>query len=222
MKYSEIERQQVHYLPNMTLREYKRTYDYKKMRKLIELCGSGKKILDVGCGAGFIAKILMDKGNEVTAVDLQESTIKQARKLGVKAIRARAQALPFKDDAFDIVIMPEVIEHFVETDEALRELRRVTRPGGNVIITTPNFTSFRDRILVLFGHMPAYSMHVDHVKFFNKRRLRNAMEGVGLSVKKVYGSALGIPIPGNARLFFFLDRILPTTLLECLIAYSEK
>ncbi|MFH1257799.1 MAG: methyltransferase domain-containing protein [Candidatus Micrarchaeota archaeon] len=218
----EIESVQVHYRPETTMEEYRRSYDYKKMRKLIHICGTGHKILDVGCGGGFIGKILKDNGNDYTGCDLQDGPIRQARKKGLKVIKAKAQDLPFKDNTFDIVIMPEVIEHFVETDKALKELKRVTKPGGKVIVTTPNFTSFRDRILVFFGHMPAYSMHVDHVKFFNRKRLHDALRKAGLRVKKIYGSALGIPIPGNAKLFFFMDSFLPTTMLECLIGVAEK
>ncbi|MFH0971176.1 MAG: class I SAM-dependent methyltransferase [Candidatus Micrarchaeota archaeon] len=222
MSESELERAQVHYLPNMKMRDYKRSNDYKKMRRLIELCGTGNKILDVGCGGGFIGKILIDNGNDVFGVDLQDEPLAEAKRKGLKVKKARAQDLPFGNGTFDIVIIPEVIEHFVETDSALKEAKRVLKKHGKLIVTTPNFTSFRDRILVFFGHMPAYSMHTDHVKFFNKKRLAETVEAAGFRLIRVYGSALGVPIPGNAKLFFFLDGIMPTTFLECLIAYAEK
>ncbi len=222
MKYSEIERAQQNYLKELTMEEYLKTYNYKTMRKLIELAGTGNKILDVGCGDGFIGRILMDNGNDVIGIDIHDSQIRESRKKGVKVIKARVQKLPFKDETFDIVVMAEVIEHFLETEIALREIRRVLKPGGRVIITTPNFASFRDRILVLFGKLQAFSQHSDHVKFFNKERLSRVLHKCGFKVTKVYGSAFGIPIPKNAKVFYFADRIIPSTLLQCLIAEARK
>ena len=218
----DLESNQVHYIPKMTMAEYKKSYDYRIMKKLIDLCGKGNKVLEVGCGSGFVSRLIKDNGNEVTGVDIQDSALREARKKGLKVVKARAQALPFKDASFDVVAMPGMIEHFLETQDALAEAKRVLRPGGKLIVATPNFTSFRDRVLVIFGHMPAYSMHHDHVKFFNRRRLSQEIRKAGFRLIKTYGSGLGIPIPKMARIFFFADRVLPSSLLEALIAYTEK
>ncbi len=222
MKHTEIERAQQNYLGGVTMEEYLQSYNHKTMRKVFELCGSGHKILDVGCGDGFIGRILMDNGNDVVGVEIHDEPIREARKKGMKVIKARAQKLPFKSNTFEIVVMAEVIEHFLETEAALAEVRRVLKPGGRVIITTPNFASFRDRILVLFGKLQAFSQHKDHVKFFNKERLIKVLDDCGFEVVKVYGSAFGIPLPKNAKTFFFFDRILPSTLLQCFIAEARK
>ncbi len=167
----QIDKAQIHYISNISQKEYLNSNDGKKMIKAIELCGSGNKVLDIGSGGGYIALEIKKHNNGVTCLDLQPQAIADAKKKGLKGVVGKAQSLPFKDNTFDVVFMAEVIEHFLDTQKALMEVRRVLKRNGTIIITTPNFNSFRDRILLLFGKLQAYAYHVDHVKLFNKERL---------------------------------------------------
>lgn len=102
----------------------------------------GKKLLDVGCEAGYITKQLIDKGARVTAIDLISEPIKQLKKelRGRKATLfvADATQLPFKTASFDIVLATEVIEHISKLTHFIREVFRVLTPGGQLLITFPN------------------------------------------------------------------------------------
>ncbi|MEK6954505.1 MAG: methyltransferase [Candidatus Micrarchaeota archaeon] len=80
MRKGKIERAQLHYISGISIDEYKKSNDYKKMRKLFELCGTGHKILDIGSGGGYIGSIIKDNGNDVTCLDLQEEAVRDARK----------------------------------------------------------------------------------------------------------------------------------------------
>jgi ubiquinone/menaquinone biosynthesis C-methylase UbiE len=115
-------------------------------RKLVELCdiGSGQLVLDVGCGVGATPVHLARAADcRVVGVDLLERMITQARGRArtegvggeVRFAVADARRLPFRDDAFDVVIMESLNVFFEEKLKAMRGYVRVTRPGGYVGIT---------------------------------------------------------------------------------------
>lgn len=102
---------------------------------------AGKDVLDVACGTGYGSEILAEAGANVTAVDLSESALAAASaRLGDKAsvLRGDIRELPLDDDAFDLVVCWETIEHIEEGDRALAEFRRVLRPDGILLVSSPN------------------------------------------------------------------------------------
>src|SRR5690349_12094180 len=102
----------------------------------------GRRVLDAGCGLGYGAAMLADAGAEsVAAVDLAAEIIDVARDQTGDRVTfevADLRSLPFADDAFDLVVCFEVIEHIEEQPAALDELRRVLAPGGVLAISSPN------------------------------------------------------------------------------------
>ncbi len=98
-----------------------------------------KWVLDAGCGPGHFSVRLKQKGAQVVALDISFSltrlTIERCRCRGVVG---DAESLPFKDSVFDIVISSEMIEHTPSPEMILRELCRVLKHGGLLVITTPN------------------------------------------------------------------------------------
>jgi SAM-dependent methyltransferase len=103
---------------------------------------AGKRVLDAGCGTGYGLAMLLAEGPEsVTGVDLSEEAVAEAgRRLGDDAelVRADVRDLPFEEDSFDMVVCFEVIEHVERQRDALDELKRVLRPGGMLLISSPN------------------------------------------------------------------------------------
>jgi SAM-dependent methyltransferase len=103
---------------------------------------AGKRVLDAGCGTGYGLAMLLAEGPEsVTGVDLSEEAMADAgRLLGEQAelVRADVRDLPFDDDTFDLVVCFEVIEHVERQRDALDELKRVLRPSGVLLISSPN------------------------------------------------------------------------------------
>ena len=100
-----------------------------------------ERILDVGCGTGFYAKAILDAGAAVTATELSERYLEQAERYvgdGAAFAIEDAQALSFPDESFDKVLMTEVVEHVPDPREAVREARRVLRPDGLLVVTTPS------------------------------------------------------------------------------------
>ncbi len=105
---------------------------------------SGKKLLDVGCEAGWITVKLAQKGAQVTAIDLIEEPIRELRRtikeknLSITLRVADATKLPFAAESFDIILATEVIEHITNLDRFVESAARVLRPGGVLLITFPN------------------------------------------------------------------------------------
>jgi SAM-dependent methyltransferase len=107
---------------------------------------SGDRLLDIGCGDGSYTRRLADGFTKVDAIDIQTDLLTQftQRVAGTPAARQitiremSAARLDYPDDTFDVVTSIEVLEHIVELDQALSEIRRVLKPGGRFAFTTPN------------------------------------------------------------------------------------
>ena len=116
------------------------------------------KILDLGCGNGTQTKYIVKlvSATEAYGIDINQTYLKEAEKTGINGIRAdlNTDKLPFDDDYFDLIILSEVIEHLLNPDNALKEAYRVLKSGGIFIITTPNLSSWMNRIYLLLGYQP--------------------------------------------------------------------
>ena len=104
---------------------------------------SDDRILDVGCGTGFATMGLVNHSDDVHGIDqsihqLQHAFEKFGRHGDVRFYRGDAERLPFGDDHFDILWSSGSIEYWPDPPAALREFRRVTRPGGQVLVVGPD------------------------------------------------------------------------------------
>jgi SAM-dependent methyltransferase len=122
--------------------------------------GEGRRALDVGARFGVQTRWLQGRGYQVTSIDMEPGF---AECLQVDANKA----LPFDSDSFDLIWCSEVIEHLQDPAFAMSELRRVTKPGGTLILTTPNSYAWLFRFIALFGLTPQRIQRKDHVQFFD-------------------------------------------------------
>src|SRR5262249_32197042 len=103
---------------------------------------AGATVLDAGCGTGYGTAILAAaEPARLLAVDVSEDAVEVTRALTegrAEVAAADLRSLPFEDDAVDLVVCFEVIEHLERREEALGELARVLRPGGTLVISSPN------------------------------------------------------------------------------------
>lgn len=99
----------------------------------------GRRVLDIGCGIGFFASLCTDLGAQVVACDFAESMVKRSsQRYGSKflTIRSDVGALPVASGEYDMAIGLDVIEHLYEPGRMLREMRRILKLGGRLILTT--------------------------------------------------------------------------------------
>jgi methionine biosynthesis protein MetW len=168
-------------------------------------------ILDIGCGRGTLLELLRERLPEATlfGVDISTTTVEATRARGFEArVADVSTGLPFSADHFDCVIFGEVIEHLVDPDAALREISRVLKAGGTLIVTTPNLASWFNRVLLLLGVQPVFtetSLHVNlgrmtrafgqsgptqgHLKIFTLGALREMLAANGFAVAGISGAA---------------------------------
>lgn len=106
-------------------------YDF--IREAFQTIGRGERLLDLGCGIKPFRHLYDQYVGYSVGVDTPFSLHDEGR---VEA-QALGHALPFKDDAFDVVLCTEVLEHVPEPEAVLREIKRVLRRGGRLILTTP-------------------------------------------------------------------------------------
>ncbi len=99
-------------------------------------------MLDLACGTGYGTAILGTVAASATGLDIsQDSVVKARRRYGNENIRyvvGDSCALPFDDDSFDVVVANEMIEHIEDTGSLIDEVKRVLRPNGRFLVSTPN------------------------------------------------------------------------------------
>jgi demethylmenaquinone methyltransferase/2-methoxy-6-polyprenyl-1,4-benzoquinol methylase len=161
--------------------------------------GPGDRALDVATGTGDLALELARRvmpGGEVVGSDFSEGMLEHARRkaqgtTGVRFEQANALALPYGDGEFDAATVGFGARNFSDLDQGLREMTRVVRPGGRVVvleITTPTkpplSTFFRlwfDRIVPMLGRDEAYTYLPNSVKRFpGPEALARSMDAAGL------------------------------------------
>jgi len=101
---------------------------------------AGKKILDVSCGTGGFLSLAGKMGLRVCGVDLANKAIEAAKKIlpGAELKVANGEALPFPDQEFDYVTNIGSLEHYLNPGQGIKEMRRVLKKGGKILIVLPN------------------------------------------------------------------------------------
>ena len=173
------------------------------------------KILDLGCGGGFLTNHLSKDGHEVTGVDLSDDALNTAKKYDetkrVTYTKADATELPFADATFDVVCAMDLLEHVEDYDKMLKEVSRVLRPGGTFYFHTfnRNFISYIVIIKLVEWLVPNTPKHMHVLNYFIKPiELIRAMKRFKLCTKECRGTR---PEIFNWSLWksVFVRRVLP-------------
>lgn len=139
--------------------------------------GREVRVLDAGCGSGRTLDELASYGT-VSGIELSEAGVAAARRRGHADVRqGRVEQLPWPDATFDLVTCLDVVEHTDDDRATLRELRRVTRPGGWLLVTVPAYQAL----------WSAHDVVNDHKRRYNRRTLREAARDAGWSVERMSG-----------------------------------
>lgn len=170
------------------------TFDHDRLELLAKHIRGGEHVLEVDCGPGVLASIIRDRGADVTATDISSVAAERARAKGIPCTQVDidAEALPFEDSAFDLVISNSAIEHRFFHERALDECVRVLAPGGRFVLCLPNIAHIICRWWVLTGRFPyVLNSPTDamHIRFFTVREAMSLCRARGLVVTSVEGSA---------------------------------
>ncbi len=178
-----------------------------------------KEILDAGGGTGrYGIQIARDfPESQIIISDILEESLNIGKKIAAEFalknigfIKDNILRSLFPDNRFDLVFSDVVIQHLPDYQEAIRELKRITKPGGTILIATNNFWNFHTlykKILALTGGTYEYG----YEKSFSKRELMKAMGKEGIQVIAVDGFYVGYGIfrlKKHHRIFHLLGRII--------------
>ena len=161
-------------------------YHFEKLHHLLQLikfdAHRGKRVLDVGCGAGTDLVRFARAGAVVTGVDISSSAIDLARKnfeqQGLQAdLRvADGESLPFESDTFDVVFAHGVIQYTPDTQKIVDECRRVLKPGGQAIFQVYNRISWLNALSKLMK-VPLEHEDAPVLKKFTAAEFRALLRG---------------------------------------------
>lgn len=171
-----------------------------EQRLILDLMGNleGTRVLDAGCGDGALVLAAASRGAEATGVDPDLSMLAAARtradKDGIKAafLEGRIERLPFPDAAFDVVVSITVLCFVSDASAAVREMARVLRPGGRLVLGELGRWSLWAVIRRLRGWLGSATWKAAH--FRTASELRAVAEQAGLSVSAIRGAVFYPPV----------------------------
>ncbi len=167
--------------------------------KIIKLLPDGvEKIIDAGCGNGYIAAYLASLNYEVVGIDISSDGIDIARKAYSNCrFETRSVYADLSDlmDDVDVVISSEVIEHLYSPQTFIKNMFSVVRPGGYLILTTPYHGYLKNLALSITNQWDKHHT-VDweggHIKFFSERTIKLLLEEAGFG-EIIYSNAGRLP-----------------------------
>ncbi len=177
--------------------------------------------LDIGCGPGtFIATL--PEGHRSVGIDIAAPQIAHAETRYATARRefrvVEPGPLPFADESFDVVTLVELIEHLPDEQNRrlLAEARRVLRPGGRLLASTPNYASLWPALELLvdrLGRVPYRDQHITH---YTRGRLSALLEAAGFADVRVCGYMLAAPFAAALgwRIADLIARLEPAALTD--------
>jgi SAM-dependent methyltransferase len=151
----------------------------------------GARVLDAGCGSGRTLQDLSAYG-EVSGIELSELAAEHARGRGLGEVRVgRVEELPWEDHSFDLVTCLDVLEHTPDDRAALRELRRVTKTGGWLLLTVPAYPAL----------WSTHDVVNHHYRRYTRRALRHAATDAAWRVDRLTSfNSLLLPAAAAVRL----------------------
>lgn len=160
------------------------------------------KILDLGCGAGKFISEVQNLGFETYGVDVSKDAYEIARKKGIKVFHGELIEQKFPNNCFDAVTLWHSFEHLYNPDLTLREIARILKKDGILIMETPNIDSFS------FDLFKKYYFHLDlprHLYHWSIKTMEKILDKNGFKITKNEYFSIGCPFSLFYSTAFFLD-----------------
>ena len=144
-------------------------------------------------------------GWQAVGVDIVWEPLLSLIEDGVQPIRGDFRStLPVRDQTFDMAFAGEVIEHTTSENDLISEIARVLKPGGHLVITTPNLVSLRNRFYMFFGRLPLNAVAEFHYRVFTLKSLIHLLESHRFRILTVESSYILFFSRGTGNLHQYL------------------
>jgi SAM-dependent methyltransferase len=152
-------------------------YWQRKRHRIATFWARGaSRVLDAGCGSSVIIQSL----NNAVGMDVNFSKLRFLSRRGIPLLNASSFALPFKDGSFDCVISSQVIEHVPKDEVLFTEMWRVLKPGGILVIGTPDYATLGWQIIEpLYGRLMPGGYRDEHITHYTRESLTSILVRYG-------------------------------------------
>lgn len=153
---------------------------------------AGAHVLDAGCGSGRLLDELVRVGWHVSGLDMNPDSVEIARGRGHHDVhQGVVESLPWEDETFDLITSLDVIEHTADDRISMRELRRVLKTGGRMLITVPAYQAL----------WSSHDVFNRHYRRYDRKMMRALAADLGLTIERMtYFNSLLLPPAAAVRL----------------------
>ncbi len=172
---------------------------------MVELVGGTKRVLDVGCATGYLARALVERGCTVVGVEMDEAAAEEARphleQLVVGDIGKMDLAEAVGHARFDVVVFGDVLEHLHDPLAVLRAARAVLAEGGSVVASMPNIAHGSVRLALMAGRFDYQELGLldhTHLRFFTRASIEELFRSAGMvpiDVRRTTAGFFDTPVP---------------------------
>jgi 2-polyprenyl-3-methyl-5-hydroxy-6-metoxy-1,4-benzoquinol methylase len=168
--------------------------------KLLAAVGTGNRVLDVGCSSGYLAEPLSRRGNTIVGLELDPAAAQEAEQYCEQVLVGDVETmeLPIEPSSFDVVLCGDVVEHLRDPVTALARLRPFLKPGGRLVLSTPNVANWAIRLSLLAGRWRYTDRGIldrTHTHLFTRATLAEAIRDAGYDHVRIDFS---VPVPGDS------------------------
>jgi SAM-dependent methyltransferase len=180
-----------------------RRFEVTREEVAAALLTGGDALLDVGCGDGEVIARVADRYSAIVGADISPAVVREAaRQRGAVArwiVLDASRTLPFSDGSFSAIVSLSTLQYLFDPSAFLREARRLLRPGGRLLVETPNMAYFPQRLRLLAGRpiRTSYWKHgIDggNLHYFTVDSLRDLVAAEGFEPIAVTGSGVFAPL----------------------------
>jgi 2-polyprenyl-3-methyl-5-hydroxy-6-metoxy-1,4-benzoquinol methylase len=165
----------------------------ESLSKIVAKVPHGSLVLDIGCGSGMLGKYLSEnKECIVDGVDIDPDAVALAkpkyRKVGVFNLENESLATTFKAEAYDCIVMADVVEHLVHPEQLFHDVKQLLKPNGILLFSIPNITHLSaglELVLGKFGYHNSGLLDSTHVRFYSRQSFVEKLEANGIYAAEI-------------------------------------
>jgi 2-polyprenyl-3-methyl-5-hydroxy-6-metoxy-1,4-benzoquinol methylase len=167
--------------------------------KVVSFVGDDKRVADIGCGPGNIARLLQERGCSVVGVDANAEALFAAKPFCERTVAADLDRDSLADvlqgERFDVIVFADVLEHLRNPGRTLLQSKTLLRPGGYVVASIPNVAHGSVRLSLLLGtfeYQPLGILDETHVRWFTRSTVLRLFKECGFAIEALDRTALPV------------------------------